>query len=64
MEGRELLNAQEIIGDSTHKVRTRYTPNVTRKDQILFGSRTFAIDSINNTDERNIELVLTAHEIN
>jgi SPP1 family predicted phage head-tail adaptor len=63
MAGRELLNAQEIVGDSTHKIRVRYIAGVSRKDQITYNGDTYAIDSINNTDMRNVELVLTAHVI-
>jgi len=64
LTGRELLNAQQIVGNSTHRIRMRYTANVSRKDQILFNGRTFECESIDNTEERNIELVILAHEIN
>lgn len=62
LSGRELLNAQQIVTDSTHQIRMRYTANVSHRDQILFNGRTFEIDAMNNTDERNIELVMLAHE--
>jgi SPP1 family predicted phage head-tail adaptor len=72
LAGRELLNAQQIVGDSTHRITTRFTEYVGRKDRLQYEgaypsgnqfTRIFEVESINNTDERNIELVILAHEI-
>jgi SPP1 family predicted phage head-tail adaptor len=62
LSGRELLNAQQIVSDSTHQITMRHTWKIGHRDQILFGSRIFEVDFISNIDERNIELVILAHE--
>ena len=63
LSAKEMVNAQQTVGESTHRITMRYTPYVGRKDQIIFGSRVFEIESVLNRDERNIELTLMAHEI-
>ena len=60
---RETLNAQQVQGVSTHRIWMRYTGDINRQDQVLFNGRAFEVDSVLNTEERNIELVLLAHEI-
>jgi SPP1 family predicted phage head-tail adaptor len=62
LNGRELMRAQAAGANSTSKITIRYYSGLTVKDQILFGARTFEINSIQNTDERNIELVLFCTE--
>ena len=60
---RELVSSQEVQGVSTHRIRMRYNGNVARLDQIQYNGRTFEVEGVLNTEERNIELVLICHEI-
>ena len=72
LSGRELLNAQQITGESTHRVRMRFTDAITRKDRIRFQgtypsgapfTRYFEVESLNDFAERNFDLTLVCHEI-
>lgn len=63
------LTAREVIelGKSelqmSHKIKIRYRSGITAKDRVVFGSRTFNIRSIINTEERNIELLFLVEEL-
>lgn len=50
---REILQAQQINSEITHEVWLRYPLDVTPKDQIAFGERTFEILGVVNVDEEN-----------
>ncbi|HDZ39249.1 MAG TPA: head-tail adaptor protein [Marinobacter sp.] len=62
LSGRELIEAQEVVADATHRVKIRYLADVTPKKRFLFGTRELYIESVQNIDERNRELVLTCVE--
>jgi SPP1 family predicted phage head-tail adaptor len=62
LSGRELLNAQAIQSDVTHRLRMRYVSGVETKHRILFGSRVFDIRAVRNVDERGIELEILCTE--
>ena len=62
LAGRELWQAQQVQADVSHRVRIRYVAGVTPRMRIVFGTRTFQISSITNTEERNVELVLLCRE--
>ena len=56
LSGRELVNAQAMQSDVTHRVRMRYVAGVQTKHRIAFGSRVFDIRAVRDIDERNLEL--------
>jgi len=62
LNARELILAQQVESNVTHKVTIRYRSGVTSAMRVVFGSRTFEIDSVINTDERNITMVLMCEE--
>ena len=62
LSGRELIEAQEVVADATHRVTIRYLADVTPRKRFLFGTRELYIESVQNIDERNRELVLTCVE--
>ena len=53
MSGREIMNAQQPVGEITHKVTIRYHATIVVTDRIKFGTRYFDINFIGNYDERN-----------
>lgn len=61
-QGREYIQAQSVHAELTHRIYCRYLAGVTNKMRVLFGSRIFDIQSIINTDERNVELQLMCTE--
>ena len=63
LAGRELLHAQQVNAELTHRVTMRYMSGVDPTDRIAFGSRTLEVVSVINPDERNKELVLLCKEI-
>jgi SPP1 family predicted phage head-tail adaptor len=62
LSGRELLQAQQVQADITHRVRMRYVAGVTTKMRVLYGSREFGIQVAINPEERNREIVLMCKE--
>jgi SPP1 family predicted phage head-tail adaptor len=63
LEGRELLEAQQLSAVVSHRVRLRYLAGVTPRSRVLFGARTFEVASVINVEERNVELRLFCQEI-
>ena len=63
LSGRELLQAQQMQADITHRVRFRYVSGVTAKMRVAYGSRYFNILSVINDQERNREIVLMCKEL-
>lgn len=59
---REILQAQQISSEITHEVWLRYPLDVTPKDRIAFGLRTFEILGVVNVDEENRFLKLLCKE--
>lgn len=64
LSGRERLQAQQVQGLVTHKVRIRYRSSVTvtASMRVKFGTRTFNIREIRNAEERNVYLDLMVEE--
>lgn len=63
LSGRELLAAQAVQNETSHKVTLRYQPGITAAMRVVFGSRVFAITAPPlNKDERNRELTLLCSE--
>lgn len=64
--GLESINADSIVGVSTYSIYMRWDRvmnGITPKMIVTFGSRTLQIVSVNNTQERNVEIVLGAQEL-
>ena len=62
ISGRELLAAQQMQGEVTHRVRLRYRAGITTAQRILFGARVFDIQSVINPREQGASLELLAKE--
>lgn len=62
LAGREGFAAQQMYASATHHIRLRYRAGIVPKMRFAFGSRTFEIDAVLNTEERNRELVCIATE--
>ena len=63
LKGLELIHAQQVQSEVTHKCIIRYNSSLDTKDRIVFDSRTFEIISILNADERNIYQEVWCKEI-
>lgn len=68
MSGRELMNAQQPVGEITHKVTIRYNSSLDESHRIKYYDykketyRYFDINYIGNFDERNIYQELMCKE--
>jgi SPP1 family predicted phage head-tail adaptor len=68
MSGRELMNAQQPVGEITHQVTIRYDANVSVDDRIRYydylksAYRYFDINYVGDRDERNAVIVLMCKE--
>lgn len=63
MTGRQLMAAQGIQADVTHRFTTRWITGVIPKMRISFDSRMFDILAAINEGERNRMLILMAREL-
>ena len=62
--GTELLVAQQQTGAvSSHKITIRSYPGLSPKHRILFGTRKFDINNINDLDELGIEMTVMCKEL-
>lgn len=61
LTGRELINAQQVNAEITHKVTLRYYA-ANSKMRVKYGTRLFEIMSVINKEERNIETQLMCKE--
>lgn len=62
ISGRELMEADQVEGAVTHRVRMRYTANATRKARLVHDSRTLEILAVIDKQDRNSELELLCQE--
>lgn len=62
LSGREFFEAQRVDSDVTHMVTMRYFSGLTSSHRITYGSRTFYIESVINTDERDWKTVAMCRE--
>jgi len=62
ISGRELLAAQQTLGEITHRIRTRYRDGITAATRVLFNGRIFDIESSINDKEKNAYLEIMAKE--
>ena len=62
LRGREFYDSALINSDVTSRIVIRYTSDIESNYRIVFGTRTFLIDSIINIEERNTEMHLMVIE--
>lgn len=62
ISGRELLSAQQVQGELTHRIRCRYFAGLVAADRMLFESRGFDLKSIINSMEIDASLEILATE--
>ena len=62
LSGRELLAAQQVQGETTHRVRMRYLAGVTSSSRVLFNLRPFDVRSVINKNEAGVSLELLCTE--
>lgn len=58
----EIWRAQAAESDATHRVTIRYRAGVTSRMRLIYGSRTFEIDSVANEGEKDRVLTLVCRE--
>ncbi len=63
LTGNERFIANQVFADATAQITCRYVAGINLKMIITFGTRKYLILSIQNTDERNIELNIIAKEV-
>jgi SPP1 family predicted phage head-tail adaptor len=63
LSAREQFNLHSTYTEATHKVTIYYLAGVTAKCRVLFGTRTFNIESVVNPEERNEDLNLICSEV-
>lgn len=64
LTGRDAVAAQSFSSIVTHKVVIRWIAGVVSKCQVMFGTRTFQVESVLNPDERTKKLILLCVEVN
>jgi SPP1 family predicted phage head-tail adaptor len=63
--GRELLLAQQIQSEATHRVTVRFSPSLADMDttwRVKFGTRYLVLIDTTDIDERNIVIEMTCKE--
>ena len=63
LEGREQLQAMQTGMERPHRFVMRYREGMTAAQTILYGTRTFDIKSVVDTEEKHRELIITADEV-
>jgi SPP1 family predicted phage head-tail adaptor len=64
LQGRDLNLAQQIISTVTHKIVIPYQDGITAAMTVLYGTRTFQVNAVQDPDEGQFELWLMCTEIN
>ncbi len=64
LSGTELLTAQQMTPEVTHRVTMRYDSTLAKTDRIIIGARVLEIAAITNPDERSVETVCLCKERN
>lgn len=62
LAGRELVKAQEVIAEVTHRIEIRHREDVTPRMQAVARGRTFGIEAVLNVEERGREMHLLCVE--
>ena len=63
IRGREYFAAQQVSAETTHRVTIRHRSGVSPQWRVVFGSRTFRIESVINPLEKNERLELMCVEV-
>jgi SPP1 family predicted phage head-tail adaptor len=63
LSGRELLLAQQVKSDVSHKIRIRYKAGITSAKRVRYQNRYFNIISVLNIQELNVYMEILAKEI-
>ena len=63
IRGREYFAAQQVTAETTHRITLRYRSGVSPQWRVVFGSRTFRIESVINPLEKNERLELMCVEV-
>lgn len=65
LSGREMFLAQQVVSEVTHRVRTRYNPELTIHPRLRLrvGERVFHPTHVLNRDEKDVELELLCAEV-
>ena len=63
IRGREYFSAQQVSAETTHRVTIRWRSGVSPQWRVVFGDRTFRIESVINPRERNERLELMCVEV-
>jgi len=62
LSARELIIAQQMQSEITHKINIRYRVGITVENRVKYKDRVFNITGVINFDERNREIQLTCTE--
>lgn len=62
ISGRELLAAQQVMGETTHRLRCRYRSGLTAANRALYKGRVFDLQPAINPREQNASLEIMAKE--
>ncbi len=63
LSGREAFAAQQVNAQVSSRIRIRYRAGITPKMRIVFGARTFNIESVMDMESRRRELQLLVSEV-
>lgn len=63
VSGKEYFTSKQNNSEVTHKILFRYIAGITPSMRIVYGSRTFSIESVLNIREENKTIQLMATEI-
>jgi SPP1 family predicted phage head-tail adaptor len=63
LTGRELVRAQQVNAEITHKVTMRYQGEIKASYTLLFNGRTFHVLWVDNVGQRNRELHVYCNEV-
>ena len=63
IRGREFFAAQQVSAETTHRVTMRWRSGVSPKWRVVFGGRTFRIESVINVREKNERIELMCVEV-
>jgi len=59
----ERFKSERLETEVNYQFRVRYTEGIAHDMRVVFGERTFEIDSVLNVGERNRELIILASEV-
>lgn len=63
IKGKELFAAESMNSEVTHAVKIRHRSGISADMRVKFGTRYFLVESVVNSKERNVELVLMCKEL-